>query len=840
MAGSNKAEVQIGAKIDEATAAVNALGAQFSEFSSRTIKQFEAVNAVTASMGERLSGISAHADKAGGGMRRLSNEAGSTADGVGGHMRAMVQVSGEQLEHLNLRLRDTGALFSKFGELFLVGLGVERLKSMVEHTVEVADALDKMEKKTGQTAERLQGLQFGAKMADVSTESLDRSLRRLALAMTEAQQESPQIMAAFESVGISAKDLKSLSLDEVLQRIADKFKDTEDGAAKLAIAQQLLGRTGGELIPYLDGGSEAMDRFAARARVLGDVLSKDQVAALAQVDDSLKESSAAWDGFKNQIAVSLAPILKAVSDAFVEVVVSMNGTGEGMSTLGTVLRGLVGGFVGFFTAVTNGFRVVWEIAKATILQTNALLTTLGEILIDLATGKITAAKEAWSRYAKNSVDIWSNAMDKIVDSSRTAQDTLVKIFTPIEPKAEPGKEGEGKKGKLEVISTQTRLAEWKSELDRIRDAQGNFNELSKEDEVRFWESKLSLARKGSKEYEGVFHEIVTAKRAAAAEEMATAIATLDGEIQKARNNHAEQAQIMKAEVDLVKAAYGERSRQYAEVIRKQEVLAQQWAAYEERIAIDGVKAREKIYAGEIDEERAALASRLKLRQVSNAQVIAEEAALEDRLYTIHKSALEEEMAIAARNPNADPKLIAQINAQIEALEAEHERKLSDLHRKTVEEASKYQIQAERGIQDSFQTFVEDIGSRTKTLSQAFRDLLGSIEAVITKMAASQFAESMFGGGSKGGSIIGDIIGGLFGGTPKDTGGFVMPGQSYFVGVPEIFTPSTSGYMTPVSQMKGDVTVTNHFNIQGPISKQTQMQMAAAAGKSIQNAVARNT
>jgi hypothetical protein len=62
--------------------------------------------------------------------------------------------------------------------------------------------------------------------------------------------------------------------------------------------------------------------------------------------------------------------------------------------------------------------------------------------------------------------------------------------------------------------------------------------------------------------------------------------------------------------------------------------------------------------------------------------------------------------------------------------------------------------------------------------------------------------------------------------------------------PEYFKPNVGGKVIPLSKMPntGGVNVVNNFNIQAPqgtVSRQTQMQVAASAAKSLQSANRKN-
>ena len=160
--------------------------------------------------------------------------------------------------------------------------------------------------------------------------------------------------------------------------------------------------------------------------------------------------------------------------------------------------------------------------------------------------------------------------------------------------------------------------------------------------------------------------------------------------------------------------------------------------------------------------------------------------------------------------------------------------------KSTDQMAEYAKQAGRNIQDAFAQFLFD----------PFKDGLGGMldgfQIMLRRMAAEAIAANVLnavgnwgktGGGA--GSFFGNIASSIFGGA-KAIGGPVSGGTTYLVGErgPELFTPSSSGNITPSDKLRKSLTVVNNFTISRPIDRRTQEQIAAMAGTSIQIAMIR--
>ncbi len=153
-------------------------------------------------------------------------------------------------------------------------------------------------------------------------------------------------------------------------------------------------------------------------------------------------------------------------------------------------------------------------------------------------------------------------------------------------------------------------------------------------------------------------------------------------------------------------------------------------------------------------------------------------------------------------------------------------------------------QAGRNIQDAFADFLFDpFDKGLKGMLQSFSDTL---RRMVAEAAAADILQGLGNwGNANSGSLFGNLASALFGGS-RDSGGRGYPGMAYAIGTgaqPEMFIPDTAGTFIPNANRAGGITVNNHFNISAPggtVSRESQMQVASAAGASINRAVRRNT
>jgi hypothetical protein len=149
--------------------------------------------------------------------------------------------------------------------------------------------------------------QYAAKMSDVNAGELSIGIKLLSKNMEAASKGSGEAARYFEAMGISVKnssgDLRPLN--DVMLDVMDKFASWEDGPRKIAIALQLFGRSGQQLIPLLNQGKEGFEKFSQEAENLGIILSPNLIKKGSEAEDIFKRLESQFTATK----LSLAPLV---------------------------------------------------------------------------------------------------------------------------------------------------------------------------------------------------------------------------------------------------------------------------------------------------------------------------------------------------------------------------------------------------------------------------------------------------------------------------------------------------------------------------------------------------
>lgn len=198
------------------------------------------------------------------------------------------------------------------GTAVLVGVQVGKAAwAMVKEAADAGDVAYNSAQKVGLTVRSYQRLAYAAKLANLESGDFNVGLRMLANNAVSAAQGGKEDAKAFATLGVKVKDARGqlLPTEELLARIADRFAKMPDGPLKTAMAMRLLGRSGTDMIPFLNQGGRAIREAGDEAERLGVVLSDDMAKAGDEFNDNLDRMKAGVFGLKIGIGAALLPTL---------------------------------------------------------------------------------------------------------------------------------------------------------------------------------------------------------------------------------------------------------------------------------------------------------------------------------------------------------------------------------------------------------------------------------------------------------------------------------------------------------------------------------------------------
>jgi hypothetical protein len=286
------------------------------------------------------------------------------------------------------------------GGAALVASGFTAAAASVWRFVDAGAGLDDIANRTGASAEALSQLRYAAEQSGTNLEAVEKGMRKLGDVQTQAANGSKSAAAALASVGLSASKLATMSVEDRFLAVADGIDRIQDPAAKASVAMDLLGKSGADLVPMMEGGSASIVELMQTADRLGMTITGPQAKAAAAFDDVWQSLTAALRSAGNVIAVEVLPYVTQ----FLELIA------QALPAVLTLAKGLVGGLGGALSYVGS---LAGSVSAPLTAMAETARQAFGGILDALTAGDAQLAGEIFWGQLKLA---WADGVDSLGDT----------------------------------------------------------------------------------------------------------------------------------------------------------------------------------------------------------------------------------------------------------------------------------------------------------------------------------------------------------------------------------------------------------------------------------------
>lgn len=727
-------------------------------------------------------------------MRQTMAQGATSAEQMTREMRQLeVQTERESraLAEMNARieqgLMSLGGWKSRIGNVFagfIAGFSVQQVVDFSKRMGEAAEKTALLSQRLGITTSDVQMLGALAEITASDVDKLAGAMAKLDRTFASAKEGGKSQAAAFKQIGVDVQG--NYTQMQLLQAVMGRFSEMADGPAKVALAMQLLGRSGAELIPVLSMSKEEQDQFNQKLAYYG-VISEEAIAKGNQLADAWDDNALAMKGLENAMTDAMAPamatLVEGLNGFIAQCVRSYNAGGvvaQVMDIMGFAIKSVVSILVAFGAAADFTFKTisgaayglagilmsVFDGIVAGVKITGSAFVTFGAVIyeaLNLNWGGIKAqfaaglnditrmTREAGQQISANLSAGFAagSAQWSAADKNWMAADAWVKkLWNPgPAPKITPsvgGTTGDivaGGGGKDKGKDSDARMTKWEAELERqkmaiaaLADAEQTFREMSKADEAAYWGALLERTDLSQQERLDIEKKYYSLRRDIRREEYDVQIAALGRELEAARGNAAERTRIATQIAEFVKSKHGEDSREYRQAQDRIVQIARESAEQRRRIELDLIRAEQQMRIDAIDDARDAARFRVEMGVQTNLELLRQEREFERQRFAIQMQALRAQQALV--DPSKDPERYGQINNQIVALERQHQIRLLQIERAATLERTLIQRNA---INSTAQLWGQNI-SRLLTLQQSFGETIRNLYIGMVGVVADALAQ----------------------------------------------------------------------------------------------------
>jgi hypothetical protein len=186
--------------------------------------------------------------------------------------------------------------------------------------IDTLDRLDDLQEKTGISVEKLSELRFAGESVGTPFEALAGGVGRLSKLMVEAAGGNKEASETFKALNIDIKNADGTmrTNEQVLGDLADRFSGYADGAEKSALAQRVFGKSGAEMIPFLNQGREGIEKLRIEAEQLGAIYGGSLAKDAADFNDNMTKLRLSSEAAAVAVGGPLLKSLVSITNQIIE------------------------------------------------------------------------------------------------------------------------------------------------------------------------------------------------------------------------------------------------------------------------------------------------------------------------------------------------------------------------------------------------------------------------------------------------------------------------------------------------------------------------------------------
>lgn len=222
-----------------------------------------------------------------------------------------------------------------------------------------------------------QELNYAVTAMGLPNKGLDQALEKMQVKLGEVSTKGGRVKDVFAQMGLSSKELQSMSTEEAFDAISKALGGIEEPAKRAALAQEIWGRQGGKIADIAADGGKALAALRQEARDSGAVLDPDEIKEMEDANSDWNKSMLV---IKATMAEAIVPILPILTDGIKDLLVyikenraeiakNIKSFAEFSKNMGSVI-GAVGDAIEVFKAF--GYGLGYAAAAVTVFVSDSI------------------------------------------------------------------------------------------------------------------------------------------------------------------------------------------------------------------------------------------------------------------------------------------------------------------------------------------------------------------------------------------------------------------------------------------------------------------------------------
>ena len=333
----------------------------------------------------------------------------------------------KELGGVSSSVRAVNDTLKSAGKLVAGAFSIGAIAGFIGRVNSAADSINDLSGKLNASAANLSVIQLAAQQSGGSVDGVTTAFGAMTNKIGEAVAGNKQAIAAFDKLGLSAKQLAGMRTDEAFQRIADATSKVGNQYERASAAQDIFGKGARDIQGLLNEGTSAIDGARAALEAHGAALSDLDIARIGVMNDELGAQQTIIGNLATKMLASFSPAVSVAVDSMGELLQSVGGTSNAGRAMGIVFVGAVKAIQSAANLIMAAFEAVRSVVSAVLAVIVAGVKSLiggfawvaDKLGLDVA-NKLYSARDAMQGIEESLVGISRASQDNAVAAAGAA------------------------------------------------------------------------------------------------------------------------------------------------------------------------------------------------------------------------------------------------------------------------------------------------------------------------------------------------------------------------------------------------------------------------------------
>lgn len=333
----------------------------------------------------------------------------------------------KELGGVSSAVRSVNDTLKGAGKLVAGAFSIGAIAGFIGRVNTAADSLNDLSGKLNASAANLSVIQLAAQQSGGSVEGVTTAFGAMTNKIGEAVSGNKQAIAAFDKLGLSAKELAGMRTDEAFQRIADATSKVGNQYERASAAQDIFGKSARDIQGLLNEGTGAIDSAREALEKHGAALTDLDIARIGVMNDELGAQNTIIQNLATKTLASFSPAISVAVASMGELMQSVGGTSNAGRIMGIIFIGAVKAIQSAANLIMAAFEAVRSVVSAVLAVIVAGVKSLiggfawvaDKLGLDVA-NKLYSARDAMQGIEESLVGISRASQDNAVAAASAA------------------------------------------------------------------------------------------------------------------------------------------------------------------------------------------------------------------------------------------------------------------------------------------------------------------------------------------------------------------------------------------------------------------------------------